>query len=141
MEVTCPYCQSDAELIDSGRIYKRSYGMVWICQPCQAWVGVHKDHKDHKPLGTLANAALRILRMDTHAAFDPFWIEAVDQGQHRGRARRQMYLKLREAMGIPRRECHIASFDETLCRSAIEICAGWRRAAAEAAARSPDVLE
>lgn len=141
LTVLCPYCGHGAELIDSGRVYHKSYGMIWICQPCQAWVGVHKDHKQHKPLGTLANAETRKLRSAAHEVFDPFWKELAEQGVHRGKARRELYLRLRTDMGIDRRACHIAKFDADACRTAIEICARWKREAAEAASQLPDASE
>lgn len=130
----CPYCGLNAELVDAIVVYRKSYGMLWICQPCQAWVGVHKNSKSSKPLGTLANAELRKLRSETHKAFDPFWEALVAGGCVRGKARHDTYRKLAAVMGIATKQCHVAQFNETLCQRVLEVCAGWKRAADEAAA-------
>ena len=134
-EVVCPYCGFNAELIDSIAVYRKSYGMVWLCQPCQAWVGTHKGSKDHKPLGTLAKLELRTLRQSAHSALDPFWKDQISQGISKGKARREVYSKLAAALGIGSAECHIAMFDEARCREVLVICDGWKRAATEAAAQ------
>ena len=37
----CPYCGKESELIDSTEIYNgKSYGKMYICRPCDAYVGV-----------------------------------------------------------------------------------------------------
>ena len=133
-EVTCPYCGHNAELIDSVRVYRQSYGLIWICQPCQAWVGVHKDSKTHKPKGTLAKRELRALRIETHHHFDPIWKKRAAQGMSRNKARNGLYHELAVALQIDDSECHIGMFDERLCREAIKVCRTWQEAATEAAA-------
>jgi hypothetical protein len=56
--VTCPYCGQPAIYVDSAAVYRiGSYGMIYLCRPCQAWVGVHPG--TDQPLGRLANAELR----------------------------------------------------------------------------------
>ena len=132
--MVCPYCGFNAELVDSIAVYRKSYGMIWLCQPCQAWVGTHKDSKTHKPLGTLARAELRELRQEAHARFDPFWRKLSERGLSKGTARKTLYSRLAGLMGIDSSACHIAQFGEEQCRQVIEICSGWERAAAEAAA-------
>jgi len=52
--VTCPYCNNPAVYVDSVVIYRRSYGMIYWCRPCDAYVGVLKG--TDIPFGTLANA-------------------------------------------------------------------------------------
>jgi hypothetical protein len=138
--VVCPYCGLNAELIDSIAVYRKSYGMIWICQPCQAWVGTHKDSKTHKPLGTLAREELRDARKRTHAAFDPHWRRAIlEQGRSsKYKVRNAAYRKLAAELGIDPKDCHIARFDEQTCEKAIAICNGWQRAATKAAAQQPD---
>lgn len=74
MKVFCPYCGSLAELKDAYAIYRREgFGHVYVCPTasCDAYVGVHQGTS--KPKGSLANAALRRLRSDVHAVFDPLW--------------------------------------------------------------------
>ena len=60
MNVICNYCGKPAEYVDSTVVYGSSYGMIYYCKPCNAWVGVHKG--SGAPLGTLANAELRAYR-------------------------------------------------------------------------------
>ncbi|MGD9726953.1 MAG: zinc-finger-containing protein [Nitrospira sp.] len=138
-KVLCPYCDLQAELIDAAQVYRRSYGKLWICQPCNAWVGVHKDSKDAAPKGTLAKAGLRRLRIEVHGVFDPFWMELCASGLSKGRARKACYTRLATDMAIQPEVCHIAMFDEDQCKQAISICMKWREAAAEATA-SPESL-
>jgi len=115
-EVICPYCGQPAQLTDSAEVYGgRSYGNIWLCRPCGARVGTHK--RDGKtPLGTLADAPLRALRMRVHGDFDPLWKQ---DPEPRG-ARLRWYRRLAEAMGIELKDCHMAMFDEELCRRALE---------------------
>lgn len=54
----CPYCGNPSEYIDSKKIYGTSYGMIYACIPCDAYVGVHKDNPE-KALGRLADFNLR----------------------------------------------------------------------------------
>lgn len=50
----CPYCGCFAEFVDSSCVYNgKSYGMIYLCRPCVAWVGVHKGTDN--ALGRLAN--------------------------------------------------------------------------------------
>jgi hypothetical protein len=82
----------------------------WLCHPCDAYVGCHPGTT--RPLGTPANADLRVLRSRVHAALDPLW-----KG---GRVRRsEAYERLAVAMGIPGEECHVGMFDEARCRDAL----------------------
>lgn len=74
MKVVCPYCGSLAELKDAYAVYRREgFGMLYVCPSaqCDAYVGVHQGTS--KPKGSLANAALRRLRSEVHAVFDPLW--------------------------------------------------------------------
>ena len=56
-KVYCDYCGRQAEYVDSKVVYGKSYGMMYLCRNCMAYVGVHKG--TDKPLGRLANAELR----------------------------------------------------------------------------------
>lgn len=64
----CPYCNSKTEYIDSKYIYGTSYGMIYICKPCDAYVGVHKGTDN--ALGRLADKRLRKAKKDAHYFFD-----------------------------------------------------------------------
>jgi hypothetical protein len=115
----CPYCGKTSEFIDSSEIYHgRSYGMIYICRPCQAWVGCHKDCDE--PLGTLANAELRAWRKMAHARFDPLWKNKKSGGTGR-MTRTGAYRWLARALGIDEENCHIGQFSLEQCHKTIDI--------------------
>ena len=60
----CPYCGKPTEYVDSSIIYGRSYGMIYLCRDCRAYVGVHKG--TDQALGRLANAELREAKKEAH---------------------------------------------------------------------------
>lgn len=76
----CPYCGAETEFVDSKEVYGTgmSYGMVYLCRPCAAYVGVHRG--TNKALGRLANVELRRLKMEAHKVFDPLWERKMRQG-------------------------------------------------------------
>jgi zinc-finger-containing domain len=121
VEVSCPYCGGDAVLANSAEIYGgRDYGKIWICRPCQAWVGVHGNSPRYFPLGRLANAELRNLKMAAHAAFDPFWKSRPKE--ERSTARTLAYRWLAARMGLSVSATHIGQFDEAQCRQVVALC-------------------
>lgn len=139
-EVFCPYCNKHAVLVDSECVYAQSYGLIWLCTPCLAWVGVHKG--THRPLGRLANKELRQWKQRAHAAFDPLWQEKWKRrcaggmgksgkpgGTHYKKAYARMsgYKWLAEAMDIDRKDCHIGMFDIEQCQQVIQICSKYYR--------------
>ena len=111
--VLCSYCARPAVLVDSAEVHSRSYGKVWLCRPCNAWVGVHPGTT--KPLGRLANATLRRLKIKAHDAFDPHWKADPTQRQF-------AYSALAYVLGIPLDGCHIGEFDEAMCQRVIDAC-------------------
>ena len=122
-QVFCDYCKKPAKLVDSAEIYGGvSYGMVWACLPCNAWVGCHQNSKTHAPLGRLANAQLRKAKIAAHAAFDPIWHRLVQNGQSKSSARKDAYLWLADQLGIKPKECHIGKFDLATCREVVQVC-------------------
>lgn len=128
MSVICPYCQNPAEYTDSAAVYRgQSYGMVYLCRPCDAYVGVHKG--TDKPLGRMANKDLREWKVKAHAAFDPLWeAKLAKRRRERGPeykkvfARGSGYKWLAEQLGIERKDCHIGMFDVEQCKRVVEIC-------------------
>lgn len=118
--IYCPYCGRQAEYVDTKEIYGKSYGMAYLCRPCDAYVGVH-DGTD-QPLGSLANWELRRWRNRAHAAFDPLW----QRGRFR-RRRNDAYAWLAEKMGLPKEETHIAMFNVPQCKQVIQIMNVERR--------------
>lgn len=114
-EVYCDYCGRRAEYVDSAAVYGKSYGMIYLCRHCNAYVGVHKG--TDKPLGRLANSELRCWKKAAHRAFDPLWKYGSFRG-HRGAA----YRWLSERMELPIEKTHIGMFDVAQCKRAIQIC-------------------
>lgn len=117
-EVFCPYCGKRAEFVDSAEVYHgRSYGMIYLCRPCDAYVGCHGNGKGDSPKGRLANAELRRWKIAAHNAFDPLW----KFGPFRG-LRNSAYAWLAEQMGLPKEKTHIGMFDVAECQQVIQIC-------------------
>ena len=118
MTINCPYCHEPAKLVGGDVIYPHRRDLAtlsfWQCAPCSAWVGCHKGSIKHAPLGRLATAELRGLKIQVHALFDPLW----KSGEFR---RSYLYMKLAEQLGIEPKECHIGMFDEERCKAAIEV--------------------
>jgi hypothetical protein len=108
----CPYCKGDTKLADSTVVYKKSYGPIYLCQPCNAWVGCHKGTT--KPLGRLADAELRYYKKEAHAAFDKLWrLTLMD--------RKQAYKWLSDELGIPPQYTHIGMFKIDTCKKVIDL--------------------
>ncbi|MPQ56379.1 zinc-finger-containing protein [Duganella sp. FT27W] len=129
----CPYCNQRSKLVDSKVIYGTSYGLIYLCRPCDAYVGVHKGTET--PLGRLANAELREWKKRAHAAFDPVWerniVQAVQRNGGRfpkgikSNMRGQAYKQLAHAMNIDRELCHIGMFDVEQCMAVVRIARQW----------------
>lgn len=112
--VYCDYCGRKAEYVDSKVVYGKSYGMIYLCLSCMAYVGVHKG--TDTPLGRLANSELRYWKKAAHAVFDPLW----KYGRFKNH-RNAAYGWLSQKMGIPVEKTHIGMFDVAECRRAINI--------------------
>lgn len=113
MKVMCNYCGKRTRFVDSTIVYGRSYGMIYYCPDCRAWVGVHKG--TDVPLGRLADAELRKAKMAAHAAFDVIW-------RRRRTTRKKAYKWLSEQMGLPAEKTHIGMFDVAQCERVIALC-------------------
>ena len=112
-KIYCDYCGQIADYVDSAIVYGgRSYGMIYYCRPCDAYVGVHKG--SDTPLGRLANANLRFWKKNAHAAFDPIW-------KRRRMTRSQAYSWLSAKMGLPPELTHIGMFDVDQCKQVVNI--------------------
>lgn len=109
----CPYCGRKAEYVDSKVVYGRSYGMIYLCRPCDAYVGVHKG--TDKPKGRMADKELRYWKMAAHEAFDPLW-------QSKRMKRDEAYAWLAGRMGLRPEDTHIGMFDVPECKKVIKIC-------------------
>lgn len=115
----CAYCGHPTELVADTAVYARSYGgSVYLCRPCKAWVGCHKGTT--RPLGRVAKADLRSLKICCHALFDPIWKTAKTlRGGSNSEHRKKAYQWLAEGIGIPFSECHFGLFDESRARAAL----------------------
>lgn len=131
MRPVCPYCNNPAKLVDSSVVYGRSYGMIWLCKPCDAYVGVHKSSATHMPLGTLANRATREARKRAHAAFDPLW-------KSRRLNRSYAYQLLSEFLGIDGKDTHIGNFTVEQCERVVVFATNYEDASHGG---EPDALE
>lgn len=109
----CPYCGNPSSYVDSAVIYGKSYGMIYLCQLCDAYVGVHKG--TDRALGRLANRELREWNKRAHYWFDQLW----RNGPMR---REEAYEWLSEEMGIRREITHIGMFNEATCKKAVDLC-------------------
>jgi hypothetical protein len=116
----CPYCNKPTQLVDSEIVYGTSYGLIYLCKPCKAYVGVHKGTE--QALGRLANEELRELKKETHRYFDNLWNRKIEEGYSKSKSRKLAYTWLSEQMNIPFDECHVGMFDEERCKLAIKIC-------------------
>lgn len=120
----CRYCQQPATLVRHGEVgypYRSSYGPMWVCVPCNAWVGCHPGTE--KPLGGLANAELRAWKIKAHAAFDPLWHGKMRRDRcTKGKARRAGYAWLAKELSIDVKKCHIGYMNIDECRRVVEIC-------------------
>ena len=116
MTMNCPSCGKKADYIDSKEIYNGiSYGWMYICWPCMAWVGTHRA--TGKALGLMANKELRDLRKKAHALFDPLWMS--------GKMRRQeAYDFLKKNTGVP----HISWTKVESCKKVIKFLEGLKDA-------------
>lgn len=124
----CPYCDAETEYIDSAFIYGNSFGMIYICKPCKAYVGVHEG--TDKALGRLADGELRKAKKAAHIWFDKIsrttlinkiWKEHFPNISNR----RKAYIWLAKQMNIPEEICHIGMFDTEDCKRVIEICSRY----------------
>lgn len=116
----CPYCNKPTILTDSKIIYGTSYGLIYLCESCRAYVGVHKGTEI--ALGRLANEELRELKKQSHYYFDNLWNRKMLEGFSKTKSRRFAYKWLSEQMNIPYKETHIGMFNEEQCQLAINIC-------------------
>ena len=117
----CPYCKAKTSFVNSNLIYQQSYGMIYICFECDAYVGCHKGTDKSK--GSLANRSLRKLRNKAHSVFDPLWkAKMIRDGCSQSKARNAAYDWLSRELGIQRELTHIAMFDDQQCHSVIELC-------------------
>lgn len=84
---------------------------------CERWPicdVTHSVHPDGTPMGTPAARHVREARIEAHNVFDAFW-------KGRGWTRREGYLWLQRAMGLPKDLAHIAHFNFNQCQALIAV--------------------
>lgn len=116
----CPYCNKPSKYVDSEIIYGKSYGMVYYCGDCRAWVGVHKG--TDKALGRLANKELRDWKIKAHDLFDKMWMVRMQQGYSKNNARNMAYRWLSEQLNLTIDKTHIGMFDVDQCKKVVDLC-------------------
>ena len=116
----CPYCGNNAELVKGSKIYPHRFDLYnkkfYLCEPCDAYVGCHKDGK---PLGRLANRDLRRAKMQAHAVFDPLWKDGP-------LTRNEAYRWLSKAMNLHPDDTHIGMFDIGDCLRVEQLVKGLK---------------
>ena len=108
----CPYCGKESELIDSAEVYGQSYGWMYICRDCNAYVGCYSGTTT--ALGRLADAELRKAKMRAHHYLDQLW----SSGRYN---RYSTYTWLSRQLGIPRELTHVGMSDIEQCNRIAEI--------------------
>jgi len=108
----CPYCKQKTEFVDSEIIYGKSYGMIYLCKPCDAYCGVHKG--TDVALGRLANKELREWKKKAHHYFDVLWQSTL-------MTRSEAYDWLSKNMGIEKAHTHIGMFNVDSCTKVVEL--------------------
>ncbi len=116
----CPYCGGQSVFVDSSEVYNRSYGMIYLCRPCMAYCGVHKETENS--LGRLADYDLREAKKKAHAHFDPLWNKAIRLGRSKGSAKSAAYKWLSKELGIAPEFTHMGMMDIETCNKVIKIC-------------------
>lgn len=112
----CGYCLKPSVAVSKAEYFNKpgEKGYVYACLGCRAHVGVYKNAD--KPLGRLAKAELRILKMQAHHYFDSIWL--VFKVMYRTDA----YAWLGEKMNLHPEAVHIGMFNEEQCLECIQIC-------------------
>lgn len=123
----CPYCGEKPQLVDSSVIYNgRSYGMIYLCKPCNAYVGCHKNTTN--PLGRLADKDLREWKKMAHKYFDNLWARSANHNKiTRPAARKNGYAWLSKQLDIEYKYCHIGMFDVETCKEVVDLCKPYYR--------------
>lgn len=112
--LTCPECGAPMVLRTS------RYGPFYGCSTYPACKGSHGAHKNGIPLGTPANAATKLARIEAHEVFDTLW-------KRRGMSRWEAYRWLATELKLTPDQCHIGLFDEAQCQRVIQAVQARRK--------------
>lgn len=116
----CPYCKAQAVLVNGVEVYPDKPDLAnrryWICRPCAAWCACHDNSARLPPLGSLANAELRVQRKRVYAEIDE--VRALTNSE-----RGEVIDWLAKALGRETRKLHVSDLRESDCMSALLILA------------------
>lgn len=111
--LVCPYCGNATQLTDSAEIYHGvSYGMIYLCKPCNAYVGCHKGTT--LSMRRLANDDLREAKKHAHHYLDQLWQPKVYK-------RPIVYKWLSESLSISQNFAHIGMSNEEQCEQIVSL--------------------
>lgn len=108
----CPYCNLPSEYVSSLEVYNTDYGMIYLCRPCNAYVGCHAG--TDKALGRLANSVLRKWKIEAHKHFDFIW---KSKRMRRGEA----YKWLSKQIEVPLEYTHIGMLSEETLKKVCDV--------------------
>jgi hypothetical protein len=119
----CPYCKNPADFKhDSRMVYHgKDYGPIYICFPCDAYIGCKKG--TYIPLGRLANAELRLWRKKFRTVFDPKWNPPKNSllDEYGKDFQAKAYTRLARILRIPIQQCHLSNFNAATIKKAVEL--------------------
>lgn len=121
----CPYCSNLCDYVDSIEVYQQSYGMIFICRICVAWVNCHNN--SDQSFGFVAKKELRNIRHQAHKLFDPLWQRKINLGFKRKFAQSAARKWLAKELQIEIVECHIGMFTSEQCKKVIELCIPYNK--------------
>jgi hypothetical protein len=128
----CDYCGNPAVLAragDDAYPYRDDHGPLWLCQNCEAWIGVFPRSTRNVPLGRLAHARLRELKAKLHAALEPLVAAKVRRdGCNVFEARAKAMKWLAGEIGADVGKCSIHTLDADQCERAIAVVDEFQRA-------------
>lgn len=105
----CYYCQRPTVYVDSIEVYQKSYGFIFLCRDCDAYVNTH--HGQDQAFGFVARKDLRDARHKAHLMFDPLVQSKVDSGMKKKVAQSKAREWLATQLLIDVIECHIGMME------------------------------
>ncbi len=102
-----------------GRRTHGEWDLIWHCGDCDAMVGCHEG--TDVPLGTMANAETRGMRLLAHEAFDPMW-----RGRNSRLSRDDAYEWMAVVLGVPIANAHIGMLDRHQCELLINAVRNYK---------------
>ncbi|QEL01615.1 hypothetical protein FKG96_12615 [Olivibacter sp. LS-1] len=112
--LVCPYCDATTVYVDSAEFYNgKSYGMVYACRPCKAWVGVLPTNPKMS-LGRVANEELRLAKRGAKHYFELLWKES-------HMTKRMAHAWIASKLKLSKSDCYIGKMDLSQCNRVIEL--------------------